>query len=167
MKCLIAVLIIAATPVLAQDLSWSPMETETCLERADSMTSREACVGRSATACIEQPGAYTTVGMVWCFMRAGDYWDERLNRAYTRLMALEETADAEIRSYGGRAPAMAPALRDMQRAWIAFRDAACEYEVTQWGGGTGGGPAHADCRMRMTARQALVLENRLAQKEIQ
>jgi uncharacterized protein YecT (DUF1311 family) len=62
---------------------------------------------------------------------------------------------------------MAPALQEMQRAWIAFRDTTCQYEVTQWGGGTGSGPAFADCRMRTTARQALTLEDRLAQKQAQ
>ena len=45
----------------------------------------------------------------------------------------------------------------MRRAWIAFRDAACNYEATRWGGGTGAGPAAADCVMKLTARQALHL----------
>ena len=49
----------------------------------------------------------------------------------------------------------------MQRAWTAYRDAACAYEVSTWGGATGGGPAGEDCMMRLTARQALVLEDRL------
>jgi uncharacterized protein YecT (DUF1311 family) len=55
----------------------------------------------------------------------------------------------------------------MQRAWIGYRDAACAYEESQWGGGTGGGPASVDCAMRLTARQALALEARLAQRQAQ
>ena len=55
----------------------------------------------------------------------------------------------------------------MQRAWIAWRDAACLYEVSQWGGGTGGGPAGADCMMRLAGEQALALEDRLAQRHSQ
>jgi len=56
------------------------------------------------------------------------------------------------------APAQAEALRDMQRAWIAFRDATCTYEASQWSGGTGQGPAYEGCVMRMTAEQTLYLE---------
>ena len=46
----------------------------------------------------------------------------------------------------------------MQRAWIGWRDATCDYERAQWGGGTGGGPATVACLMRLTGEQALYLE---------
>ena len=45
----------------------------------------------------------------------------------------------------------------MQRSWIAFRDAACSYEASRWGGGSGAGPAATGCVMQLTARQALRL----------
>ena len=50
----------------------------------------------------------------------------------------------------------------MQRAWIGYRDAACAYEASQWGGGTGAGPAAVGCMMTLTGRQALALEEKLA-----
>jgi uncharacterized protein YecT (DUF1311 family) len=49
-------------------------------------------------------------------------------------------------------------LKAMQRAWIAYRDAACRHEQAQWMGGTGGGPARMSCHAHETAQQALRLE---------
>jgi uncharacterized protein YecT (DUF1311 family) len=63
---------------------------------------------------------------------------------------------------GDFAPPSEPALREMQRAWIPFRDARCGFEMSLWGGGTGGGPAYAECLMIVTAEQALYLETALA-----
>jgi uncharacterized protein YecT (DUF1311 family) len=59
---------------------------------------------------------------------------------------------------GSAAPSQGDALKNMQRAWIAYRDATCDYERSHWGGGTGGGPATVSCLMYMTAEQALYLE---------
>jgi uncharacterized protein YecT (DUF1311 family) len=162
----IAGLVLAAPAAAQEELPFSPAETEACLASATGLV-REVCVGLSAAACINAPGGYTTVGMGYCLTQEGDYWYDRVNAAYQSLMTLEEAADAEMAELGSAAPPMAPALRDMQRAWIDFRDTSCQYEVTQWGGGTGQGPAFADCRMRMTARQTLALEDRLAQKQAQ
>ena len=99
----------------------------------------------------------STVGMGGCLSKELDWWDARLNAAYGALMKREKADDAE---YGGEGiPAKAPALRAMQRAWIAWRDATCDYERSQWGGGTGGGPATVGCLMRLTGEQALYLED--------
>ena len=49
-------------------------------------------------------------------------------------------------------------LRGMQRAWIAYRDAKCEFVRAQWSGGTGQGPAMLSCLMQETGRQALWLQ---------
>ena len=72
-------------------------------------------------------------------------------------MVQAKSADEDTAMYQPELPKQAEALRDMQRAWITFRDAACDYERSQWGGGTGGGPATLACLMRMTGEQALLL----------
>ena len=59
-------------------------------------------------ACLD--GEMTTQGMVECFGAAYEAWDSALNDVYGQLRA--SLADDE-----------ASALRDAQRAWIAFRDA--------------------------------------------
>ena len=153
--------ILAAAAASAQAVPFSIDPTEACLAGASDVAGREACVGASAEACIDTPDGVTTASMGFCLGAERDYWDGRLNGAYQALLAIEDTAAAELSELGSAAPSPAEALRAMERAWTAFRDAACAYEVSTWGGGTGGGPAGADCMMRLTARQALVLEGRL------
>ncbi len=167
MKHILAAAFALAAPAAAQDLPWSPSATEACLAGGAEGAFRETCIGQSASVCIDTPDGYTTVGMSYCLGREADYWDGRLNVVYGALMDFEKRIDAELEGLGSFAPPMAPALRDMQRAWIPFRDTVCDYEATQWGGGTGAGPAFNECVMRMTARQALYLEDLLAQKRSQ
>ena len=167
MRWLVLLGIGVASPVVSQpELPFSPAGTEACLARAQGPL-REVCIGLSAAACIDTPDGYTTVGMSICLRKEMDYWDGRLIAAYQALVEEDGRVDDEMAELGSAAPPMVPALREMQRAWIAFRDASCAYERTQWGGGTGGGPASVDCAMRMTARQALTLEDRLAEKQAQ
>lgn len=149
----------------AEDVPYSAEATETCLAAAGNLAARRACIGRSAEACAATPDGQTTVGTGACYAREHDLWDARLNAAYGALMAREEEAAAELGELGSAAPSPAAALRDMQRTWIAYRDAACLYEVSQWGGGTGGGPAGQACMMEMTGEQALALEERLAARQ--
>lgn len=154
---LLALLVRAATAQTTLDAGL----VETCLAQAEP-SSRSNCIGRAAEACMAEPGTSSTVGMTECLGLELTWWDHRLNRAYALLMELERESGAELRAVASAASDPAEALRDMQRAWIGWRDAACFYERSQWGGGTGGGPAYQDCAMRMTAEQALDLDNRLA-----
>ncbi|PRY26477.1 uncharacterized protein DUF1311 [Aliiruegeria haliotis] len=149
-------------PVVGQsdgDMLFSPEATQSCLDRAADEPARRACIGAGANACMEGDAeGFTTIGMMSCINQELDWWDDRLNARYTALMAEEKASDAELDKLGSSAPRLAPALRAMQRAWIPYRDAACEYEQAQWGGGSGSGPAVLGCHMRMTAEQVLHLE---------
>ena len=49
------------------------------------------------------------------------------------------------------------ALRDAQRAWIAFRDAECAMEYAAWGTGSIRSIAGADCMMSLTAERTVRL----------
>jgi uncharacterized protein YecT (DUF1311 family) len=153
------VLLAFALPAAAQDLPFSAEPTEACL--ATIPEEPEACIGRSADACMATPDGSTTVGAGFCLSKEAEFWDARLNAAYAALMQAEQDYDAEMAELDIAAPSTSDALREMQRAWIAWRDAACTYERSQWGGGTGGGPATAACMMRLTGEQALALEQRL------
>lgn len=134
--------------------------TEACLATARG-TARRDCIGASAGACMEANmlGA-TTVGMAGCADKELSWWDARLNSAYAALMAHERKADAEFAA--PYAPSRAEALRDMQRAWIVWRDATCAYERSLWGGGSGGGPATVMCVLHLTAEQTFYLQDQLA-----
>ncbi|MCP3972180.1 MAG: DUF1311 domain-containing protein [Rhodobacteraceae bacterium] len=153
-----------AGPAAAQDISFGMSGTLSCLDRADWVYAEmEACIGTSAGACMEAtPMGGSTIGMSECLDRELDYWDERLNAGYRVLRDKERRDDAEWSGSPG-VVSKADALRDMQRAWIAFRDATCDYERSQWGGGTGGGPATVGCLMRLTGEQAIYLESMMAE----
>jgi len=159
-------LVIFAAPVAAQDLVFSPNATEICAADSTDLIVAEACIGRSADLCMTENGndGSSTVGMGYCLSRELDYWDERLNVAYKALRGVDRAYDVELDELESAAPRRVAALRDMQRAWIRFRDAACLYEYSAWGGGTGGGPAHAACLMRITGKQALRLEATLGER---
>ncbi len=142
-----------AAPLAAQDLDFNIGATAACLDAAATTPEARACIGLSANACMDAtPMGSSTIGMGGCIDRELTWWDARLNAQYADLRTRERARDA---GDGGN---RAEALRDMQRAWIAWRDATCDYERAQWGGGTGGGPATAACLMRLTGEQALYLE---------
>lgn len=141
-----------AASATAQELVYDPGQTEACLAASSDTASRHACVGIAANQCMENtPGGFSTVGMGGCLDRERAYWDARLNTVYQDLLA----------QHADRDPAWTQNLRAMQRAWIPYRDARCDYEYVQWGGGTGGGPAIVACLMHATAEQVFVLEQNL------
>ena len=107
---------------------------------------------------MESPGGDTTIGMVDCLQGELAYWDARLNAAYAKRVAAARRDDTEMKNNPNARSSIEESLRKMQRAWIAFRDAACLYEQAQWMGGSGGGPATAACHLQETARQTLKRE---------
>lgn len=153
-------LIAMALPVGAEGISFSIETTRLCLEGAEGLE-RFECIGASAGVCMETTEGTTTVGMGFCIGLELGFWDEKLNMAYADLRSVERSVVDTVPAGGPSVPDSAKALRDMQRAWMGYRDAACFYEYSTWGGGTGGGPANAACLLDLTARQSLVLEDRL------
>jgi len=147
----------------AQELIFNMRQTLSCIEAAPTGAAARACIGASANACMNATDmGSTTVGMGGCIDRELSYWDGRLNASYRALRARDRSEDAEFAGAAGYV-SQADALRDMQRAWIGWRDATCDYERAQWGGGSGGGPATLGCLMRLTAEQALYLETMMVE----
>jgi len=151
---------LALTPSIsaAQDLVFDISHTRNCIASSSSPWQVRDCIGASANVCMgATPGGGSTIGMSGCIDRELQFWDAKLNETYQSLRAKERREDADYGSAPGYVN-QANALRDMQRSWIAFRDATCDYERAQWSGGTGGGPATVGCLMRMTAEQTLYLD---------
>lgn len=156
----LALTLVVAGPAAAQDVTYSFHPTTDCLSATGEDGDPMRCVGSAANYCMEATeGGMSTVGMSSCLGRELEDWDRRLNRAYGLLMTRLKAEDEELAVLGSSAPKQAPALKEMQRAWITFRDTSCDYERTKWGGGTGGGPAAVSCHLFLTARQAMSLEN--------
>lgn len=151
---------VATSPaaLAAEDLIYSDAATLQCLSAAQTTADKRDCIGRSAELCMEAtPMGGSTVGMGGCLDREFTLWDGMLNANYREAKAKAKANDDEMKEIGATVPLMEPALRDMQRAWIPFRDATCDFELSQWGGGTGGGPATIGCMMRLTGEQAIYL----------
>lgn len=145
--------VLLALPAAAQDLIYTDGPIEQCVFAAQSGRAALECVGLAAAACMTRtPGGSSTAAMTGCADLELRYWDDMLNQVYQR-----QRRDAAANDMQSSGPSSAEALRDMQRAWIPFRDARCAYEASQWGGGTGAGPAYVGCLMNMTAEQALYL----------
>lgn len=158
MKYLICVLLLvwgsAASAQDADGLYYDFSPTAVCLAESETSAERSECIGRASEACIDATG-YATPVLSGCAFRELESWDAHLNAIYQAARAQAREFDMGA---GAGAPSLAVGLRDMQRAWIEYRDATCGYEAAQWGGGTGAGPAFAGCLMRLTAEQALYLE---------
>jgi uncharacterized protein YecT (DUF1311 family) len=154
MRSFVFAMAVLATPLAAQDLSFTPQATEACLLKSGHGHDRSACIGLSAGQCMATPDGQTTIGMGFCLDAELGYWDEMLNSGYQQLRAALQVSDTDLPPH---LAIQADGLRDMQRAWIAFRDARCSFEASQWQGGTGASPAFLGCMMTMTAEQALYL----------
>ena len=148
----IGVLWAGAAP--AQDLQYDDAATQSCIANTSAQGDFSDCAGLAADTCINATSdGYTTVGRGYCLDQERMFWDAKLNRTYQEVLKRAQQIDAELAEIGSSAPPQVEALRNMQRAWITFRDAACEFEYSQWGGGTGGGPAYVSCQLSLTAEQ--------------
>ncbi|QIE57350.1 DUF1311 domain-containing protein [Pikeienuella piscinae] len=124
-------------------------ESRALVERIDACVAEagvhgnpaDLCLGLHAQPCMDTPDGQTTAGMVQCIAGEAEAWDTILNREYQRLLP---RLDAE----------QAAAMRKVQRAWIAFRDADCAFPHILIRG-TLAHPWGADCIMQHTARRAM------------
>lgn len=125
---------------MAACLLWG-MSTLAVAVDADVLLSKEH------HACMEKSGG-VTVDMRACLSAELARQDARLNKAYQQLQRKLDAA-----AFGK--------LKSAQRAWIAFRNANCEFAGAQQGEGTLGPVIVGDCHLQMTARRATELEQAL------
>jgi uncharacterized protein YecT (DUF1311 family) len=103
----------------------------------------ERCIGVVANPCLDGDKATSTAAMNACIDRERSVWDDILNETYRRL---GEKLDAKQKAK----------LRDAQRAWIASRDATCQFYWDYYQG-TMASPMASSCVNRETARRTLFL----------
>jgi uncharacterized protein YecT (DUF1311 family) len=123
------------TTAIALSLSW--MVTSNAL-------AAEAPTSAAHTACMGKSGGVTSA-MLDCIATELQRQDARLNRAYKAAMA----------------PLSAPRKKQLlaaQRAWLAFRDANCQFYADPEGGSVVTVVVN-DCVLSATATRALELEN--------
>ncbi len=96
-----------------------------------------------AEPCIGAPGSLAEAATAACYDVEGAIWDRLLNENYTTLLG--ELDDQQTKQ-----------ARAMQRAWIAYRDATCQFYDDKIRGSMSI-MMHAACVTRQTARQAMLL----------
>lgn len=96
-----------------------------------------------ATPCTKTPEGSANLGAADCYRVEGVIWDNLLNENF---QILRDTLDDE----------QTARLRDMQHAWIAYRDTTCHFYDDKIRGSMAI-PMHAACVTRETARRALLL----------
>lgn len=92
-------------------------------------------------------GAYTQVELNECSREGWERADKALNRAYAAALSAAREFDEWPQ---GRAE---ETLRAAQRAWVPFRDAACDAEAATWDGGTGQAMIYYGCLERLTLQR--------------
>ena len=144
----LGILLIASSPGFAED-PFQPTAAERgaidkCLKRTpdeDVLKTAAVCVGLISDPCIDKD----TATAVACQERETRIWDELLNKAF-------QDARAHLDSAAGGA------LKDAQRAWIAFRDAKCAVSEKEYEGGTMATIMVADCKRTETGRRAIEMQ---------
>lgn len=146
-----AVLALMAGGAAAQS-AFDIQPTLDCLDQQGEAGDRRSCIGVAAGLCMGD--AMTTPAMGSCFEQELDWWDGALNDSYREARAIAKAADADL---DPPLNVQEASLRDMQRAWIAYRDARCAWEASLWTGGTGAGPAFLGCLMHVTGEQQIII----------
>jgi uncharacterized protein YecT (DUF1311 family) len=143
--------------VLAVFLGGSPSQAQTrqptaaeikivrdcAAKHADDGKGEEECAFKLvADPCIAKNGS--NLGTADCYRIETVIWDAILNDNYKELMeAIDDKGDQNK-------------LKEMQRAWIAYRDTTCDFYWYKIHGSMSV-PMTAACQLRETARRAMLL----------
>lgn len=145
---------VLAGPTAAQEFAVEAGAVRACFAGTATGEAAPRCLGAASDACQAGPGGSTTVGIASCITAETAVWDDILNEEYA---ATRRAFDG--RSGGPNGGPLNDALRDAQRAWIAFRDADCALAFERWADGTIRSVVHANCMMVLTAERALALRD--------
>jgi uncharacterized protein YecT (DUF1311 family) len=144
--------IFAVVPLKGEAQTRKPMPREVatirdCAKKYETNVDeaeRQCLFNLVSTPCTDTPEGSSNVGTADCFRIEWKIWDDLLNENYQSLLAdLDDEQAAK--------------LRDMQRAWIAYRDATCGFYYVKIQGRMAH-PMQAACTARETMRRALLLK---------
>lgn len=150
-RAIIGAVALAGQVALADEIPFDPAALASCVDAGRG----EACIGLGAGACIERAGA-TSDGL--CMAAENVWWMERAARAVMVLEAREPVMLERARRLGWPAPV--PTMAQIADRFDAYRQVACSWRAAAWDG------IHAaveemDCVMRLNARHALWLDERV------
>ena len=139
-------------PSLSTPLEW----VQQCLSDATKTAAVNNCKGRWSNLCQKHPQRATTVGITSCIAEELSAWESLLAELYTKL----EVAAQDYDLYMPEGVSVQKSLAASKSAWVAFRDAQCDYEYNEYADGTMRGIVGVDCVLSLTVqRYAYLLEH--------
>jgi uncharacterized protein YecT (DUF1311 family) len=139
--------LVLAAPAHAQTRKPGAQETRIvrdCVKQKGDTPDNAKCIGLVSARCTKKPENQAGLTQADCYRVEQEIWDGLLNETYKELQGdLDEDQKTK--------------LRDMQRAWIAARDATCEFYHVKIQGSMAV-PMSANCLLGETARRALFLK---------
>jgi uncharacterized protein YecT (DUF1311 family) len=91
----------------------------------------------------------TTYDMSVCLSKIHEDVDTDLNKTYQKALQLTgKFGSTDLQN-----------LKEAQKKWLAYRNAACNAEYGLWQGGSGGPNAQALCVIRLTRQRTADLKN--------
>lgn len=131
---------------------------EKCYFSAQETDAKRACIGQVSGPCMAgEDGGETTLGMSTCLHTESVTWDRLLNQEYARARQWAVQMDQDESEYFPEFSNRVNALRDAQRAWMAFRDAECGLAYAVWGAGSMRHIAGTQCILDETAERVIEL----------
>jgi len=116
-----------------------------CFEQRGDSAKGDQCIGLVSVRCVRKPENQGGLSRADCYRIEQVIWDVLLNETYKALQGDLHEDKQKIK------------LRDMQRAWIASRDATCEFYHAKIQGSMAV-PMSANCFLTETAKRALFLK---------
>jgi uncharacterized protein YecT (DUF1311 family) len=148
-----------ASPVAAE-VNYDPMVVEVCMSNFEADQAQAKCIGWGTQACLNDLIANTPDTVAACTAAEAQDWDDRLNNLYATTILQQKIYEQVLQSRGHTGAVPEDLLRDMQRKWVTYRDAACAWDQLLWDQGQGDENAQAQCILQLTAQQFLFLYHR-------
>lgn len=120
------------------------------------------CIGASAKACQQRIKQAGPGDIAACMGRESEYWQGRIDRAYDKMMALAEGADAAFAQTAKAKNVPFKLTEDLalqQKEWAEWREIRCAVEAMMRRGSPYTSTAAAYCTMKRMGEQALFLES--------
>jgi uncharacterized protein YecT (DUF1311 family) len=132
-----------AAPAPAQTRKPTVPETRLIRDCVDRKGAGQKCIGLVAARCMKKPENQAGLNRADCYRIEQEIWEALLNQNDKELQG-ELDEEQQVK------------LQDMQRAWIASRDATCEFYDHKIQGSMSV-PMTGACLLNETARRALLL----------
>lgn len=160
----LAPLLLCACAAAAADKA--PTPTEACLAAAASDAARENCVGASAAACRAALRHPDSIDIAVCVNEEAGWWRRRLAVAYETMVTRAASLDEKhAKAIARGEPRLTDDIAALQASWKDWTEKRCAFETMLERGTTRRMIVGADCMLRQTAAQTLLLERSARPRE--